>query len=84
VRLIDCLDEDKTKFAKWAPGDHRADLVGHYRWAADLTVDPERIPPDAHFFRIARWAVALIVSGELKAAMEHAGCLGARFDDVSP
>ena len=84
TRLVECLDERRTEFTKWTKDDFRPDRAGHYHIVRGLTVDPARIPSDAHFFRIARWAVALIVSEELKAAMEHAGCLGARFDDVSP
>jgi hypothetical protein len=84
THLVDCLDEGRTEFTKWTKDDFRPDKAGEYHIVRGLTVDTDRIPPDAHFFRIAGWAVALIVSEELKAAMEHAGCLGARFADVSP
>lgn len=84
TRLVNCLDESRTEFTKWTKDDFRPDKAGEYHIVRNLMVDPDRIPIDAHFFRIGGWAVALIVSQELRAAMEHAGCLGARFADVSP
>ncbi len=46
------------------------------------------VPPsaarDAHFFRIDRWPIGLIVSDSVKNAMEAVGCRGAVFRDVTP
>lgn len=42
------------------------------------------IPEDASFFRIDGWIVALIVSERVRAAMEQAGCRGAKFIAVTP
>src|SRR5262249_45444078 len=82
IRALDCLDEARSNFGKWTVNDHRPDLAGHYRWIYEMRVDPSRIPSDAHFFMIAGW-VAYIVSQELREAMEHAGCIGAKFADVT-
>ena len=84
VRVIRCIDESRSEFIKWTKQDHRADLAGKYRQGTKLTVDPSAIPPGAHFFRIEGWRVALIVSEEVKEAMERVGCVGAKFIEVTP
>lgn len=83
VRVIRCLDETRSEFVKWTKQDHRADLAGQYRQVTKLIVDRTAIPPDAHFFRIEGWLIALIVSDAVKAAMERTGCVGAKFIDVT-
>ncbi len=84
VRLIKCLDEASSEFMKWTKEDHRADLAGSYRQVTKLVLDADAVPPDAHFFRIKGWEIALIVSETVKHAMERVGCLGAEFIDVNP
>jgi hypothetical protein len=83
LRIVACLDETKSMFTKWTHADHRSDLAGQYRMVTQLHVDPKRIPGDSHFFRIEGWAIALIVSERVKAAMEKVGCHGAVFADVT-
>jgi hypothetical protein len=82
VRIVDCIDEANAEFVKWTADDHRSDLAGQYRWVAPLKLDRRRIPADAHLFRVWGWKAALIVSARLKAAMERAGCQGAKFKHV--
>jgi hypothetical protein len=84
VRVIRCIDEARSEFIKWTAQDHRADLAGQYRQVTRLVIDPLLVPDDAHFFRLEGWLVGLIVSDAVKAAMERAGCLGAKFVDVFP
>ncbi len=84
LRVIRCLDESSSDFLKWTKQDHRADLAGQYRQVTKLSVDPRAIPSGAHLFRIEAWRVALIVSEHVKSAMEAAGCIGAKFIDVTP
>lgn len=82
LRVVLCLDERRSELLEWTKNDHRSDLAGQYRQVTNLVVDCERIPRDAHFFRIDGWRVALIVSADVKEAMERVGCLGAKFVDV--
>jgi hypothetical protein len=82
VRIIGCLDEANSIFTKWTPKDHRHDLAGQYRMVTKLVLDPKRVPSDCHFFRLEGWHIALIVSQDVRRAMEDAGCLGALFQDV--
>lgn len=83
LRVVDCLDEARSEYIKWKEEDHRADLAGQYRSVTRLRVDHERIPEDAHIFRIERWPIGIVVSEGMKAAMEEVGCFGARFLEVS-
>jgi len=83
IRLIKCLDETRSEFTKWTDKDHRADLAGQYRMVTKLKIDTSQLPPSCHFFRIEGWPIGLIVSEDVKAAMEHCDCLGAKFEDVT-
>lgn len=82
VRVVRCLDESRSEFLKWTDRDHRADLAGQYRQVTKLAIDPDAIPSDAHFFRISGWEVAIILSQDVKEAMERVGCVGAEFRDL--
>jgi hypothetical protein len=83
LRSVECLDEAKTDFIKWTSKDHRPELAGQYRMVINLAIDPRKVPPDAHFFRVLGWPVALIVSQAVKEVMEKTGCVGAKFDAAS-
>jgi hypothetical protein len=83
TRLVDCLDEQRSSFTKWTAEDHRPELAGQYRMVPELHLDPARVPDGAHFFRVWGWRVALIVSAQVRAAMERHGCVGARFEEVA-
>jgi hypothetical protein len=82
-RHVACLDEKRSEFVKWTDRDHRADLAGRYRMVTKLIVDAQRIPSKAHVFRIDGWPIALIASQDVKDIMQRAGCLGAKFEEVS-
>lgn len=79
VRVVDCLDEERSEFIKWTSTDGRPDRVGRYRQVTRLFVDKARIPANCHVFRLLGWAVALVVSDEVRSAMLAAGCRGAKF-----
>ncbi|RZO66207.1 MAG: hypothetical protein EVA89_00680 [Sandaracinaceae bacterium] len=84
LRLVSCVDEERSTFTKWKVTDHRSDLAGWYRSITKLVLDRAAVPEDAHFFRIDRWPIGLIVSDSVKNAMEAVGCRGAVFRDVTP
>jgi hypothetical protein len=83
LRIIKCMDEERSKPTKWTADSHRPDLAGHYHTVDELRIRSAEIPKDAHFFRIEHFPVPLIVSEAVKVAMESAGCLGAKFQDVT-
>jgi hypothetical protein len=80
---IQCLDEQLSETLKWKPEDGRPDKVGQFRMVTNLRIDPECCH-SAHIFRVEGWEIALIVSCDLKAAIEDIDDLGVIFDPVSP
>lgn len=83
LRIVACLDEEHSMYTKWTSMDHRSDLAGKYRMVTRLRLDPQRIPDDAHFFRVEDWKIALIVSEPVRLAMERVRCHGAKFVEVT-
>lgn len=79
---IDCVDEEKSDFEKFEPGnDIRPDLAGNYSAIGVLKVDPSRI--DRHIFRIAKYLVAAVVSAEVKDRLEEMQLRGLKFGLVT-
>lgn len=83
LRVVDCIDEARSSTARWEPDDAGGEKLGRYRSVDTLTVDPRRVPPDAHIFRTAGWPVGLIVSQAMMSVMKSAGARGATFTPVS-
>jgi hypothetical protein len=83
TRLVDCLDESRSEFSTWTSADGLADLVGQYAIVPKLSVDASKLSTRDRLFRVQRWPVALIVCETVKEAMEQAGCLGAKFLNVT-
>ncbi|HTM55407.1 MAG TPA: DUF1629 domain-containing protein [Pirellulales bacterium] len=77
-----CLDEARSEFTKWQPGDHRSDLIGEYHSVSKVRIDATQTE-DSHIFRIVGWHIDLIVSAELKEAMQTVPQLGIVFEHVS-
>jgi hypothetical protein len=81
TRLIRCIDEQASKVQFWTPEDGVPEKVGQYWAVDDLHIDKAKVG-NAKVFRPEGWEVALIVSGELKDAMEAMGATGTRFQEV--
>jgi uncharacterized protein DUF1629 len=77
-----CLDEKLSEIMRWEPEDGRPDEVGQYRMITNLRIDPQRCR-GSHVFRVEGWEIALIVSGDVKNAIECDCELGAAFAPVS-
>lgn len=82
TRLIQCVDEQRSEFEKWTERHGRPDKLGKFYYISKLILTRNAIPHDAHFFRIADWDVALVVSEVVKDAMERVGCYGAEFREL--
>ncbi len=83
VRVIECVDEPRSKFEKYAPNDPvRPDKAGDYRYFEKLVLARQAVPHDAHFFRIKGYLIHIIVSETVKNAMERVGCYGAKFTEL--
>ncbi|HEX8433756.1 imm11 family protein [Archangium sp.] len=82
LRIIRCIDETRCKrIVHWTPEDDEPEKVGQYRVVSGMRIDPTRVG-DAHLFRPWGWRVALVISEELKLAMEAEGITGTRFVEV--
>jgi hypothetical protein len=80
TRLVDCIDESRCRTERWKPEDGAPERVGEYRLVEGLRIDPDKVG-DARLFRTWGWPV-LVVSEDIKEAMEREGITGTRFTEV--
>ncbi|NPC51051.1 hypothetical protein D7X99_37055 [Corallococcus sp. AB032C] len=82
TRMIRCIDERASEEARrWEPKDGRPEKVGQYRSVYGMRIDPSQVG-SAKVFRTWGWSIALIVSEDLKTALEHTRATGMRFTEV--
>jgi hypothetical protein len=81
TRLIRCIDEEASKVRFWKPEHGVPDKVGKYMGMDRLRIDKGRVGK-AGVFRPEGWEVALLVSEEIKNAIEDMGVTGARFEET--
>lgn len=82
ARTVRCIDDEACEEARrYTAEDGRAEQVGRYQAVSGLRIDKSKVG-DAQVFRLWGWSPALIVSGEVKAALEQAGIVGGYFKEV--
>ncbi|MCP3058839.1 hypothetical protein LXT21_08655 [Myxococcus sp. K38C18041901] len=82
TKLIRCIDDQATEeVLYWKPEDERPDKLGQYRSVFGMRIDSTKVG-DAKVFRTWGWSIALIVSEDLKVALERARVTGAAFEEV--
>lgn len=82
LQVIRCIDEARCEeVGYWLPEDERPDKVGQYKKVVGLKVDPAKVGA-AHIFRPWGWLVVLIVSEQVKLAMEQEVITGTDFVEV--
>jgi hypothetical protein len=82
LREIRCIDDARCEEVKyWRPEDGQPEKLGEYRYIHGLRIDPSKVG-DARIFRTWGWDIALIVSEDLKQAIEAEGITGTRFVEV--
>jgi len=81
TRLIGCIDEQASRIQRWPAEAGFPDMVGKYFSVPDLRIDKAKVG-SAQVFRCEGWIGPLIVSGELKDALERMGATGTRFEEV--
>lgn len=82
TRLVPCIDDKASGEVRyWKPEDGRPEKTGQYRAVYRMRIDPSKVG-DAKVFRTSGWTVALIVSEEIKEALERLGTTGTRFKEV--
>jgi hypothetical protein len=82
LRIIRCIDDARcTEVKYWKPEHNQPDKLGQYRSVVGLRIDPSKVG-NARIFRTWGWRIALIVSEDIKQAIESEGLNGARFVEV--
>ncbi|WP_224365653.1 imm11 family protein [Hyalangium versicolor] len=81
TRLIRCIDEKASRIRLWTHEDGVPHKVGQYASVRDLRIDKNKVG-GARVFRLEGWRSSLIVSGEIKDALERMGATGTRFEEV--
>ncbi|MDY7230008.1 imm11 family protein [Hyalangium rubrum] len=81
TRRIRCIDEQASRILLWTHEDGAPDRVGQYRDVRDMRID-KAMAGDAKVFRPEGWEVALVVSGDIKDALERVGATGLKFKEV--
>ncbi|MCY1046728.1 suppressor of fused domain protein [Corallococcus sp. bb12-1] len=83
IRLVKCIDDEASEAVRyWTEQDGFPEKVGTYISIDGMRIDPSKVG-DAKVFRTWGWKVALIVSEDIKEAMERAGITGAKFKEVT-
>jgi hypothetical protein len=82
LRIIRCIDDARCEEVRyWMPEDGQPEKVGEYRVVAGMRIAPTQVG-DARIFRPWGWTVALVISEELKQALEQEGITGTKFIEV--
>jgi hypothetical protein len=81
TRLIRCIDEKASRIRLWTHENRIPEMVGKYASVRDMRIDKAKVG-SAQVFRCEGWTGPLIVSGELKDALERMGATGTRFEEV--
>lgn len=82
TKLIRCIDDGASKVQRWGLEDGLPEKVGQYYAVDDMRIDPSKVG-DARVFRTEGWDIALIVSLDIKEALERAKVTGVKFTPVS-
>ncbi|RYZ16703.1 MAG: hypothetical protein EOO70_03830 [Myxococcaceae bacterium] len=83
TRTIRCIDDQQSTEVKyWLPEDERPEKTGTYRAVYGLRIDPTKVG-DAKVFRPWGWTGVLIVSEDIKDALERSGATGMVFTEVT-
>jgi hypothetical protein len=81
-RVIKCIDDRACEeVVYWTPEDEQPAKVGEYRLVRGLRIDRSKVG-DAHIFLPWGWYVAIIISEELKQALERERITGVKFTEV--
>ncbi|WNG22179.1 hypothetical protein F0U63_25135 [Cystobacter fuscus] len=82
LRIIRCIDDARcAEVQYWRPEDAEPERVGEYRSVIGLRIDPSKVG-DARIFRTWGWRIALVISEDLKQAIESAALTGPRFVEL--
>jgi hypothetical protein len=82
LRVVKCIDDAACEeVLRYTEQDGQPDLVGEYRNVVGMKIDASKVGA-ASVFRPWGWPVVLVVSEEIKEALERTGATGAKFEEV--
>jgi hypothetical protein len=82
LRAVKCIDDAASEeVQRYTEQDEQPDLVGEYRNVVGMKIDTSKVGA-ARVFRPWGWPVVLVVSEEIKEALERTGTTGAKFEQV--
>ncbi|KFA89945.1 hypothetical protein Q664_31350 [Archangium violaceum Cb vi76] len=82
TRVVRCIDDARcSEVMYWKPEDGQPKKVGTYRAVYDMRIDPTKTE-GARIFRTWGWLVAIVVSQDIKEALEQEHISGAKFIEV--
>ena len=84
TRLVDCIDDAASEHVeRWIPEDEndQPERAGEYRNVVGMRIDKARVG-DARVFRPWGWPVVMVVSEDIKEALERTGATGMKFTEV--
>lgn len=82
TRVVRCIDDTRcSEVMYWKPEDGQPKKVGTYRAVYDMRIDPTKAE-GARIFRTWGWLVAIVVSQDIKEALEQEHVTGTKFIPV--
>ncbi|WP_369946350.1 imm11 family protein [Vitiosangium sp. GDMCC 1.1324] len=82
LRIIRCIDDARSEEVQYfKPEDGQPEKVGEYRFVRGMRIDPTKTE-GARVFRPWGWTLSLLLSEDVKEAMEREGLTGPRFTEV--
>jgi len=81
--VVKCIDEERSEFQKFEVNDPvRPDKAGEYRGFFKMVVNRQACESNS-VFRVAGFDIEIIVSSEIKKALEKENVTGLKFKQVS-
>lgn len=82
TRVVRCIDDTRSRHvAYFGPEDGQPKKVGTYRAVHGMRIDPAKAE-GARLFRTWGWILAIVVSRDIKEALEQEHVTGAKFIEV--
>ncbi|WP_233166167.1 imm11 family protein [Archangium sp. Cb G35] len=82
TRVVRCIDDARCRAVMyWQPEDGEPKKVGTYRAVHGMRIDPAKAE-GARIFRTWGWRVAIVISQDIKEALEQQQISGAKFIEV--
>ncbi|MFY0527225.1 imm11 family protein [Archangium gephyra] len=82
LRILRCIDDARCAEVKYfTPDDGQPEKIGEYKYVRGMRIDPAKTE-GARVLRPWGWTLSLIVSEDLKQALEREGLTGTRFTEV--